>query len=107
MFRYTDDPLSDYAAYEAELAWLEKQVPVCMHGDHPVMEDHYYGFSDEQVICAEHLDEYHKCEDGEHELICDYCGHAIEGDEHFHDGEGQVFCPECVDKHYKKEVVIE
>lgn len=29
MFRYTDDPLADYAAYEAELVRLEKLVPKC------------------------------------------------------------------------------
>ena len=51
-FRYTDDPIADYAAYEAELERLENEVPVCSYCGRPVAEDYYYEINDE-VICAE------------------------------------------------------
>ena len=52
MFRYTDDPIADHEAYEAELARLEKEVPVCDYCNRPVADDFYYEINDE-VICAE------------------------------------------------------
>ena len=52
MFRYTDDPIADAAAFDAELARLEKEVPVCVNCDRPVADDFYYEVNDE-VICAE------------------------------------------------------
>jgi len=51
-FRYTDDPIADAAAYDAELARLEAQVPDCEICNKPVAEDYYYEINDE-VICAE------------------------------------------------------
>lgn len=42
MFRYTDDPETDAAAYDAELARLESQVPECGYCGKPVAEDYYY-----------------------------------------------------------------
>ena len=61
MFRYTDDPLADHAAYEAELARLEKEVPVCCYCNRPVMDDYYYEINDE-VYCTECLDRHFKRE---------------------------------------------
>ena len=60
MFRYPD-PLDDHRAWEAELARLEKQVPVCDYCNRPVPEDYYYEINDE-VICAECLDRHFKKE---------------------------------------------
>jgi len=57
MFRYTDDPVADAAAYDAELVRLEQQVPVCDYCNRPVPEDFYYEINDE-VFCAECLDKH-------------------------------------------------
>lgn len=57
MFRYTDNPLADHAAYEAELARLEAQVPICNYCGKPVAEDFYYEINDE-VFCAECLEQH-------------------------------------------------
>ena len=61
MFRYTDDPIADHEAYEAELARLEKEVPVCDYCNRPVAEDFYYEINDE-VICAECLEQHFRRE---------------------------------------------
>lgn len=61
MFRYTDDPIADAAAYDAELARLEEQVPVCSYCGKPVAEDYYYEINDE-VICAECMDRHFRKE---------------------------------------------
>jgi len=60
-FRYTDDPVADHEAYEAELARLEAEVPVCGYCDHPVMDDHYYRINDEPV-CADCLEAHFRVE---------------------------------------------
>ncbi len=60
-FRYTDDPLRDYEAYEAELVRLEEQVPVCDYCNRPVMDDFYYEINEEPV-CADCLEQYFKRE---------------------------------------------
>lgn len=60
-FRYTDDPVADHEAYEAELARLEEEVPVCGYCNRPVMDDFYYEINDEPV-CAECLEQYFKRE---------------------------------------------
>ena len=54
MFRYTDDPVADASAYDAELARLEKELPVCCYCNKPVADDYYYEINDE-VICEECL----------------------------------------------------
>ena len=59
MFRYSDDPIADHEAYEAELARLEKLVPKCCKCKQPVPEDFYY-LIDEEVFCAECLDKHFK-----------------------------------------------
>lgn len=59
-FRYTDDPLADHAAYEAELARLEKLVPVCFKCKHPIMDDFCYELDEERIVCAECLDKHFK-----------------------------------------------
>lgn len=60
-FRYTDDPLADHAAFEAELARLEALVPDCEICGSPVMEEFYYEIND-TVICAECLDKHFRKE---------------------------------------------
>lgn len=60
MFRYTDDPVADAAAYDAELARLEKEVPVCCKCHKPVMDDFYYELDEERIVCAECLDKHFK-----------------------------------------------
>lgn len=60
-FRYTDDPVADHEAYEAELARLEAQVPVCGYCDRPVMDDFYYEINDE-AVCAECMDKHFRRE---------------------------------------------
>ena len=60
MFRYPD-PLDDHRAWEAELARLEEQVPVCSYCGKPVAEDYYYEINDE-VICAECLQQHFRRE---------------------------------------------
>lgn len=61
MLRYTDDPIADAAAYDAELARLEEKVPVCCYCNRPVAEDYYYEINDE-VICAECLQQHFRRE---------------------------------------------
>ena len=61
MFRYTDDPVADAAAYDEELARLEKEVPVCCYCNKPVADDYYYEINDE-VICADCMQQHFKRE---------------------------------------------
>lgn len=61
MFRYSDDPIADHEAYMVELARLEKLVPVCCYCNRPVMDDYYYEINDE-VICAECLNQHFRRE---------------------------------------------
>lgn len=58
MFRYTDDPLADYAAYEAELERLEKLVPVCCKCKAPIAEDYCYELDEDRVVCADCLNKH-------------------------------------------------
>ena len=60
MFRYTDDPIADAAAYDAELARLGKLVPVCCKCKQPIMDDFYYALDEERNVCAECLDKHFK-----------------------------------------------
>lgn len=106
-FRYTDDPIADAAAYEAELVRLEEQVTRCCEHHGPVMEDFYYEINEGRPICAECLDEHYKKRlDGIMDLECDYCGDYID-DDYYQNDDDEVFCKACVDKHFKKDVVFE
>lgn len=104
-FRYTDDPVADAAAYDAELARLESLVPYCHHCMAPIMEDSYYEIDEGRSNCAEHLDEYHKRKVVGW-LECDYCGEAIDDEYCYKNDDDEVFCKACVDKHFKKEVMV-
>ena len=106
-FRYTDDPIADAAAYDAELARLEELAPRCCEHHGPIMEDFYYEINDDRPICAECLDEHHKVKTEGRTLVCDYCGRTITDEHAYENGDGEVFCTSCVDKHFKKEVIIE
>lgn len=55
---YTDDPLADFARWDAEQArWLERR-PVCDECGEHVQHDRYYMF-DGKLICPECLEENH------------------------------------------------
>ena len=106
MFRYTDDPIADAAAYDAELARLEDEVPRCDECNKPVMEDFCYELHDDRMICANCLEERFKIESQGHKYACDYCGHAITEDYAYENGDGEVFCEKCVVSHFKKDVIV-
>lgn len=59
MFRYPD-PLDDHKAWEAELARLEKLVPVCCKCKAPIPDDYYYEVEEGMPLCAECLDKHFK-----------------------------------------------
>lgn len=59
--RYSDDPIADAAAFDAECARLEKQVPVCDYCGLPVMEDFYFEINSD-AICAECMDRHFRRE---------------------------------------------
>lgn len=107
MFRYTDDPLADYAAYEAELARLEKLVPKCCKCRRPIMEDFCYELNEDKQICAECLDDHHKKKNANvFDLVCDYCGEYIDDEHYYENDDHEVFHKACVDKRFKKRVEV-
>lgn len=106
-FRYTDDPVADHEAYEAELARLEEQVPVCDHCNIPVMEDFCYEVNEDRFICAECLDKHYRYEVEGRYLECIYCGKTIKDDYCYEDDNGELFCNKCVDMCFRREVVVE
>jgi hypothetical protein len=59
MFRYPD-PLDDHMAWEAELARLEKLVPVCFKCKAPIPDDYYYEVEEGMPLCAECLNRHFK-----------------------------------------------
>lgn len=59
MFRYPD-PLDDHKAWEAELARLEKLVPVCFKCKQPIAEDYCYELDEDRIVCSECLDKHFK-----------------------------------------------
>jgi hypothetical protein len=59
MFRYPD-PLDDHRAWEAELARLEKLVPVCFKCKQPIPDDYYYEVEEGMPLCAECLGKHFK-----------------------------------------------
>lgn len=59
MFRYPDQ-LDDHRAWEAELARLEKLVPVCFKCKQPIADDYYYEVEEGMLLCSECLNKYFK-----------------------------------------------
>lgn len=55
--RYTDNPLADFEAWDAERAkWLERR-PKCADCGEPIQDDHYYQINGGPV-CQYCLDNY-------------------------------------------------
>lgn len=53
---YTDDPVADYDAYDAECqAWLESR-PVCDICGNPIQQDHYFTICG-KTICPDCVDD--------------------------------------------------
>lgn len=59
MFRYPD-PLDDHRAWEAELARLEKLVPVCFKCKQPIADDYYYEVEEGMPLCVTCLGRHFK-----------------------------------------------
>lgn len=105
-FRYTDDPIADAEAYQAELARLEEQVPRCKECDRPIPDMCCYDFGDEP-ICMECFEEHHKHDNGGLDYGCDICGERITEDYRYEDDCETVICHECLELYFKREVVVE
>jgi len=59
MMFMSDDPVADHERWQAELARLEEEVPVCGYCNRPVQDDFYYEINDEPV-CADCLEQHFK-----------------------------------------------
>lgn len=57
MRQYTDDPLADYAAYEAEEQAALARLPECDNCGLPITDGHYYNI-DGRAMCLCCLEEY-------------------------------------------------
>lgn len=51
----TDNPLADFASWDAEQTAQLERLPVCADCGEPVQDDHYYLINDE-VICPDCLE---------------------------------------------------
>lgn len=51
----TDNPLADFASWDAEQTEQLERLPVCADCGEPVQDDHYYLINDE-VICPDCLE---------------------------------------------------
>lgn len=51
----TDNPLADFASWDAEQTAELERLPVCADCGEPVQDDHYYLINDE-VICPDCLE---------------------------------------------------
>lgn len=51
----TDNPLADFASWDAEKTAQLERLPVCADCGEPVQDDHYYLINDE-VICPDCLE---------------------------------------------------
>ena len=51
----TDNPLADFASWDAEQTAELERLPVCADRGEPVQDDHYYLINDE-VICPDCLE---------------------------------------------------
>ncbi len=47
---FTDDPIADFMAYDAERESELERLPVCSCCDEPIQEDFFYEINDE-VLC--------------------------------------------------------
>ena len=55
MFYKTDDPVADYARWEAEQARDLAKLPICADCGEPITDDHFFLINDE-CICPACLD---------------------------------------------------
>lgn len=55
----TDDPLRDFARYDAEQARELAKLPVCAECGEPIQTEECYEINDE-LICPECLEHYHR-----------------------------------------------
>ena len=51
----TDNPLADFASWDAEQTAQLERLPVCADCGEPMQDDHYYLINDE-VICPDCLE---------------------------------------------------
>ena len=58
MFR-TDDPLADFARYDAEREAEYERLPKCVYCDQHIQDEYLYDINDE-LICKGCLDEHFK-----------------------------------------------
>lgn len=54
---YTDDPIADFARYDAEQEEQLEKMPVCCECDNPIQDEYCYEINGE-VICETCLDRF-------------------------------------------------
>ena len=59
---YTDDPVADYARYDAEQERIRRKCPLCSECDEPIMDATCYVINDE-IICESCMGQYRRCTD--------------------------------------------
>lgn len=58
---YSDDPIADFGAWDAEQNKRIARLPVCADCDEPIQDDHFYLINGE-CICPDCMDgNYKKC----------------------------------------------
>lgn len=57
----TDDPIADFARWDAEQAAQEGKLPRCDYCNEPVQDDYFYQINDE-VICPDCLNNHFRKE---------------------------------------------
>lgn len=56
---YSDDPVADFAAFDAEQAKLEKDCSVCADCDYPITGEDYF-CDGEKTYCLDCWETYHR-----------------------------------------------
>ena len=56
MYYRTDDPLADFARYDAEQQSEMDKLPKCDYCDEPITDDYYFEINGD-IICADCLNE--------------------------------------------------
>lgn len=56
MWSYTDDPIRDAEAHDADLQAELDKLPVCSYCNQPIQDDYYFDINDE-IICEDCLKE--------------------------------------------------